>query len=227
VNWLNKLERRFGGFGIPNLMMYITSTTLIFTLVEMFGGVPVRLWLSFSREMILRGQVWRLITFLFVDYSGSLFTLVLMLYFYYWIGCRLEYAWGVFQFTLYYLLGTIGAILGGFITGVSSATYLNLSLFLAYAALFPNEEILFMMFIPLKVKYLAMLDWVIFGAAILFQPLGGKLAALLALANFFIFFWPYISGSVQNYFKYRKVRNNFRNQMRKNNVVKGPWDDRR
>ncbi|MCI8815221.1 MAG: rhomboid family intramembrane serine protease [Angelakisella sp.] len=227
MNWLNKLERRFGGFGIPNLMMYITSTTLIFTLVEMFGGVPVRLWLSFSREMILRGQVWRLITFLFVDYSGSLFTLVLMLYFYYWIGCRLEYAWGVFQFTLYYLLGTIGAILGGFITGVSSATYLNLSLFLAYAALFPNEEILFMMFIPLKVKYLAMLDWVIFGAAILFQPLGGKLAALLALANFFIFFWPYISGSVQNYFKYRKVRNNFRNQMRKNNVVKGPWDDRR
>ena len=227
MNWLNKLERRFGGFGIPNLMMYITSTTLIFTLVEMFGGVPVRLWLSFSREMILRGQVWRLITFLFVDYSGSLFTLVLMLYFYYWIGCRLEYAWGVFQFTLYYLLGTIGAILGGFITGVSSATYLNLSLFLAYAALFPNEEILFMMFIPLKVKYLAMLDWVIFGAAILFQPLGGKLAALLALANFFIFFWPYISGSVQNYFKYRKVRNNFRNQMRKNNVVKGPWDDPR
>ncbi len=227
MNWLNKLERRFGGFGIPNLMMYITSTTLIFTLVEMFGGVPVRLWLSFSREMILRGQVWRLITFLFVDYSGSLFTLVLMLYFYYWIGCRLEYAWGVFQFTLYYLLGTVGAILGGFITGVSSATYLNLSLFLAYAALFPNEEILFMMFIPLKVKYLAMLDWVIFGAAILFQPLGGKLAALLALANFFIFFWPYISGSVQNYFKYRKVRNNFRNQMRKNNVVKGPWDDRR
>ncbi len=227
MNWLNKLERRFGGFGIPNLMMYITSTTLIFTLVEMFGGVPVRLWLSFSREMILRGQVWRLITFLFVDYSGSLFTLVLMLYFYYWIGCRLEYAWGVFQFTLYYLLGTIGAILGGFITGISSATYLNLSLFLAYAALFPNEEILFMMFIPLKVKYLAMLDWVIFGAAILFQPLGGKLAALLALANFFIFFWPYISGSVQNYFKYRKVRNNFRNQMRKNNVVKGPWDDRR
>ena len=227
MNWLNKLERRFGGFGIPNLMMYITSTTLIFTLVEMFGGVPVRLWLSFSREMILRGQVWRLITFLFVDYSGSLFTLVLMLYFYYWIGCRLEYSWGVFQFTLYYLLGTIGAILGGFITGVSSATYLNLSLFLAYAALFPNEEILFMMFIPLKVKYLAMLDWVIFGAAILFQSLGGKLAALLALANFFIFFWPYISGSVQNYFKYRKVRNNFRNQMRKNNVVKGPWDDRR
>ena len=227
MNWLNKLERRFGGFGIPNLMMYITSTTLIFTLVEMFGGVPVRLWLSFSREMILRGQVWRLITFLFVDYSGSLFTLVLMLYLYYWIGCRLEYAWGVFQFTLYYLLGTIGAILGGFITGVSSATYLNLSLFLAYAALFPNEEILFMMFIPLKVKYLAMLDWVIFGAAILFQPLGGKLAAVLALANFFIFFWPYISGSVRNYFKYRKVRNNFRNQMRKNNVVKGPWDDRR
>ena len=52
-------------------------------------------------------------------------------------------------------------------------------------------------------------------------------AAVLALANFFIFFWPYISGSVRNYFKYRKVRNNFRNQMRKNNVVKGPWDDRR
>ena len=53
------------------------------------------------------------------------------------------------------------------------------------------------------------------------------LLAVLALANFFIFFWPYISGSVRNYFKYRKVRNNFRNQMRRNNVVKGPWDDGR
>lgn len=227
MNWLNKLERKFGRFGIPNLMMYITSTTLVLSLLQMFSGAPVYRWLAFDRELILQGQVWRLVTFLFVDYSGSLFSLVLMLYFYYWIGCRLEYAWGEFRFTLYYLLGTVGAVLGGFITGWSSATYLNLSLFLAYAALFPNEEILLMFFLPIKVKWLAWLDWIIFGAALIFQPLGGKLSALLALGNFFIFFWPYISGSVKNYFKYRKVRNNFRSQMRRNNVVKGPWDDPR
>ena len=227
MNWLNKLERKFGRFGIPNLMLYITSTFLVFYLVEAFGGVPIHRWMYFNRELILQGQVWRLVTFLFVDYSGGPLTMALMLYFYYWIGCRLEYAWGNFQFTLYYLLGTIGAVLGGFIVGFTSSTYLHLSLFLAYATLFPNEEILFMMIIPIKVKYLGYLDWVIFAAAILFQPFTGKVAAVLALANFFIFFWPYISGSVRNYFKYRKVRNNFRNQMRRNNVVKGPWDDGR
>ena len=223
-HWLNRLERRFGRLGIPNLMMYLTSTTLVLTLVEMFGGVPLSRWLYFSRELILEGQVWRLITFLFVGSGGSLFSLILMLYFYYWIGCRLEYAWGTFQFTFYYLLGTVGAILGGFITGSADATYLNLSLFLAYAALFPNEEILFMMFLPIKVKYIAYLDWVVFGAAIIFSPLPNKVAAALALINFFLFFWPYISGSIRNYFKYRKVRNHFRNQMRRDNVRRGPWD---
>lgn len=227
MNWLNKLERRFGRFGIPNLMMYITSTILVLSLVEMFGGVPIHRWLSFDRALILRGQVWRLITFLFVDNSGSLFSLILMLYFYYWIGTRLEYAWGEFQFTLYYLLGAVGAILGGFLTGYSSATYLNLSIFLAYAALFPDEEIFFMMFLPIKVKWLAWLDGAVFAAVLLFRPLSGKLAALLALGNFALFFWPYISGTVRNYFKYRKVRDNFRNQMRKNNVVRGPWDNDR
>lgn len=223
-NWLNKLERRFGRFGVPNLMMYITSTTLVLTLVEMFGGVPISSWLSFSRTLILEGQVWRLVTFLFVGSGWNLFSLILMLYFYYWIGCRLEYAWGTFQFTLYYLLGTVGAVIGGFITGSADATYLNLSLFLAYAALFPNEEILFMMFLPIKVKYLAYLDWIIFGVTIIFSSVPSKIAAVLALINFFIFFWPYISGSIRNYFKYRKVRNNFRNQMRRDNVRRGPWD---
>ncbi|MCI8652559.1 MAG: hypothetical protein HFF11_02525 [Angelakisella sp.] len=227
MNWLNKLERKYGRFGIPNLMMYVTSTILVFYLLELFGGVPLYRWLSFNRELILQGQVWRVVTFLFVDYSGSLFSMVLMLYFYYWIGCRLEYAWGDFQFTLYYLLGTVGAVIGGFLLGFTTPTYLHLSLFLAYASLFPDEEILFMMFIPVKVRYIGYLDWAIFAMAILFQPLVGKLAAVLALINFFIFFWPYIYGTVRNHFRYRKVRNNFRNQMRRNNVVKGPWDDRR
>ena len=150
-----------------------------------------------------------------------------MLYFYYWVGCRLEYAWGVFRFNLYYLLGTLGAILSGFLLGYTTPTYLHLSLFLAYAALFPDEQILFMMIIPIKVKYVALLDWAAFALTIIFRPWPVKLLAVLALASFFIFFWPYISGSVRNYFKYRKVRNNFRNQMRRNNVVKGPWDDPR
>lgn len=225
MNWLNKLERKFGRFGIPNLMMYITSTILVIYLVELFGGVPLYRLLSFDRGLILRGQVWRVVTFLFVDYNGSLFSMVLMLYFYYWIGCRLEYAWGDFQFTLYYFVGVAGAIAGGFLLGATTPTYLHLSLFLAYATLFPDEEILFMMFIPIKVRYIGYLDWVVFAAAILFQPLSGKLAAVLALGNFFLFFWPYISGTVRNHFRYRKVRNNFRNQMRRNNVVRGPWDD--
>ena len=230
MNWLNKLERRFGRFGIPNLMMYISTTTLVFSMLETFGGIPVSYWLRFSRQGILEGQIWRLVTFLFVDFAydiSGLFPLLLMLYFYYWVGCRLEYAWGVFRFNLYYVMGTLGAILLGFLLGYTTPSYLNLSLFLAYAALFPDEQILFMMIIPIKVKYVALLDWAAFALTILFQPWPVKLLAVLALANFFIFFWPYISGSIRNYFKYRKVRNNFRNQMRRNNVVKGPWDDPR
>ena len=69
MNWLNKLERMFGRFGIPNLMMYISTTTLVFSMLETFGGIPVSYWLRFSRQGILEGQIWRLVTFLFVDFA--------------------------------------------------------------------------------------------------------------------------------------------------------------
>jgi hypothetical protein len=165
-------------------------------------------YLSLNIEAVFHGQIWRLVTFLMQPPSSSALFMVFALYLYYMIGRQLEYAWGAFRFNLYFLTGVLfhilAAILVYVITGISfplGTFYLNLSLFFAFAALYPNEQFLLFMVIPIKVKYLACLDAAYFGYAILqaFLPAYGgsvfgivykanALAAVVSILNFLIFY---------------------------------------
>lgn len=180
------------GFGIPNLMRYITAANVAIWVLgainRSFLGV-----LTFDPALILHGQIWRLVSFIFYPPSMGLLAF-LAFWFYYWIGSTLEAQWGNGQFTIYYFSGVILTVLYGFIiyfiTGRSvnlGSEYIYLSMFFSFAVLYPDMQVLFMYIIPIKIKYLAIVDAVFFAYSVIANSFPVNLLPLVALINFFIF----------------------------------------
>ena len=207
--WLSKLERRFGRYAIHNLMYYIIILYAAGFVLNILNPEFYYRYLSLDAQAIFRGQIWRIATFIIQPPSSSLIFIVFALSLYYMIGRQLEHAWGTFRFNLYFFSGVLfhvaAAILLYVITGLNlpmSVWYLNMSLFFAFAALYPDVQFLVFFVIPVKVKYLAMIDALYFIYPIIqaFLPayggnilVGGyyKAAALesvVSLLNFLIFF---------------------------------------
>lgn len=176
MGFVNKLERKFGKYAIHNLMFYIIALYILGLFIQLFGGGFYEAFLSLNVEMILKGQIWRIVTFIIAPPSDSgLFFMALTLYLYYVLGTALENVWGAFRFNLYFIMGilfnVIAAFLVYFIFGYSfelTTYYLNLSLFFAFAATYPDMEFLLFFILPVKVKWLAMIDAVYMGATIVF-----------------------------------------------------------
>lgn len=211
MKWMNKLERKFGKYAIPNLMYYIIILYVVGVILSIFAPGFYYQYLALDAQAILHGQVWRLITFLIQPPNSSIWFMIFALYLYYMLGTQLEYAWGTFRFNLYFFMGVlfhvVAALLAYVLFGVSlplGTSYINLSLFFAYAAMYPNQQFYFFMIIPVKVKWLAWIDAAYFGYAILqaFLPryggMGGfigsiyranALAAVVSILNFLVFFF--------------------------------------
>ena len=207
MKWMNKLERKFGKYAIPNLMYYIIILYVVGVILSIFAPGFYYQYLALDAYAILHGQVWRLITFLIQPPNSSIWFMIFALYLYYMIGTQLEYAWGTFRFNLYFFMGVflhvVAALLAYLLFGVSlplGTSYINLSLFFAYAAMYPNQQFYFFIIIPVKVKWLAWIDAAYFGYAILqaFLPAEGfvasiyranALAAVVSILNFLVFFF--------------------------------------
>ncbi len=150
MDWTERLRRKFGRYAIPHLMYYIAGGMLLLFLMSFALPGVVWRWFPLDMASVLHGQVWRLVTFAFLPPSTSLLFAIFSIYFYYFIGSSLESYWGSFRFNLFYLTGWIGTILGALITGYAVNTYLNFSLFLAFAMLAPDYQVtLFFFFQPL------------------------------------------------------------------------------
>lgn len=221
MKWLNRLERKFGRFAIPNLMLFLTLAMATVAVLDFifanyntnkFNLVP---YLTFSPGLILQGQVWRLVSYIIIPPDTSIVFLLFVLYLFYLIGSSLDDYWGSFQFNIYYLIGMVGTTVSALITGSATNMYLNLSLFLAFAVLYPNFELRILFLIPVKVKYLAYIDAVIFILSICFLPFNYKIACIASIINFLIFFGPNFINGIKNKQKYKSVQRNFRKEMRK------------
>ena len=163
MNWLYKLERRFGRFGIPNLMLYVAAGQAIVWLVIMFAYYPLYFLLSLNRSGLFAGQVWRLVSFVFLPpLTTNPIYVALEIYLLYWLGSALERTWGSFKFTVYFLLGIVGAWLGCLITGSAGNTALYYSLFFAFAYLYPETQLLLFFVVPVKVKWLGWISAVLY-----------------------------------------------------------------
>ncbi|GAA0181588.1 hypothetical protein SH2C18_41020 [Clostridium sediminicola] len=218
MNWLNKLERKYGRYAIKNLMMYIVGLNA-FTFLLMFmvpGGSSVVSKLALHPAYVLRGEVWRLVTFIFIPFTSNLIFIIFALYFYYLIGTTLEHQWGSFKFNMYYLIGMLGTIVASFVSnGWATNEYLNLSLFLAFAYLFPNFTVRLYFILPLKIKYLAYLTWGLFAIDLVSKPWSGKFAIIAAIINFFIFFGKDMYKDIKIKRQVYSNRKRFKSQMRK------------
>lgn len=189
---VNELRRKWSRFlynnrdkGIPNLMLFISVGTLIVYFFSMIdpSNVIYR-FICFDRNAIFHGQVWRLFTYVFVPTSRGIW-LFLLLFAYYGIGRMVESVWGTLKFNLFYLCGVVIMDIAGLLLGRTATTYyLNLSLFLALATMYPDNKVLLMYIIPIKMKYLA---WVYLAFTVL-DVVRGDFFSVFALLNYFIFF---------------------------------------
>lgn len=225
MNFLNKLERKFGKYAIHNLINYLLIGYGIGYVLELFNP-KIYAMLQLDPQLVMQGEIWRLFTWIMTTPESLGFFTIFMFLFYYWIGHTLENYWGTFRYNMYmlsgYLIMTIGAMVIYWITslvsggnfGISlsmSTYYVNMASFLAFATLFPDVKVYFMMILPIKIKWLAIVDGVYLGftalyyVGIYFQNVGQmpgsyKLAfanlcfsqtaaILLSLLNFLIFFF--------------------------------------
>lgn len=159
----NKIDMfcyRHPRFGVPNLMLYIVVISLaVWLLSIMDSSRTLMSYFAFSPELILKGQVWRLITFMFIPQDTSMWAL-LFFYFYYWIGSTLEREWGTARFNIFIFSGVLLTIIYGMviylITKQSASIgtyYIYLSMFFSFATLYPDTQVLFMFIIPVKIKW--------------------------------------------------------------------------
>ena len=194
---MKNLRSRFERFcyrnrdkGIPNLMLYISAGTAIVYLISMFSqNLPLYYWLMFDRTLILQGQVWRLITYPLTMFNSNLIFMLISLVCYFSLGRAIENAWGTCRFNLFYFSGVIlmdvyCMIFGG----TASAYYLNLSLFLAYATMYPNAQFLLLYIIPVKAWIFALLDLLLVLYGLFVYPFPDSLFSVISLANYFLFF---------------------------------------
>ncbi|MEP6808862.1 MAG: rhomboid family intramembrane serine protease [Chthoniobacterales bacterium] len=189
---LDKLERRIGFLAIPGLVrIVVTFNALVFGLVLLNPGFDDYLGLDPGR--ILAGEVWRLVTYIFVPPIAHFLWVAMALWFLWFVGVGLERAWGAFRITLFYLVGMIGTTVAAFFFGSNfSSGMLNASLFFAFARFYPEEIIYVFFVLPLKIKWLAWIGAAFLLLGFLVGTNSYRMALLAAFSNYFIFFGPEI-----------------------------------
>ncbi len=176
--------------GIPNLMLYISlGTALVYLFTMISQDLTLYYLLCFNRAAILRGQVWRLITYPLTFLNGNVLLMFIALMCYYSLGRAMENLWGTLRFNLFYLSGVVMMDIYCMIFNTQAdASYLNLSLFLAYATLYPDAQFLLFFIIPVRAWIFALLDLVLVIYGLIFYRFPDNLFSVISLANYFLFF---------------------------------------
>lgn len=197
-----------GRYAIPNLMIWLIGAYMIGFFLYQVNPTTMSL-LMLSPYHVLHGQIWRLVTWVFMPTSGSLFSLLIMALLYYQLGTALERTWGTFRFNVYIFGGMLFTIIGAFIlygglylfkgAGIAqmstmgiavgvSTQYINMSIFLAFAMMYPEMQLMLYFIIPIKMKWMA----AVYGVLVLYNFVksgwGGRVSIFMSLLNFIIFF---------------------------------------
>lgn len=231
---LNKAERQFGKYAISNLSLYIIIAYVIGYILQLTGTMD---FLRLNPYAILHGQIWRVVTWIIVPPSSLGIFTIIMLFFYYSLGKSLEMTWGAFRYNVYIFSGMIFTLIGAFllylffayaspnnpeevgyvISMYVSTYYVNMSIFLVFAALYPNMQVLLYFFIPVKIKWMAILYAVImvidvFSSRALPIIIIRGVILLASLLNFILFFFGTMDMKRYSYAE-RKRRADFRNSV--------------
>lgn len=245
----SKFEKKFGKYAIPNLTVILLLCYGVGYGIERFAG-DLLPYLALNPYLILKGEIWRLVTWLLIPPSGfSLFTLI-MLWVYYNIGTVLERTWGTYKYNVYLFSGMLFTIAASFLCmgvllfigdgegtimlykGIPitieqffyigsfafSTYYINLSIYLAFAATYPNMQVLLMFVIPVKMKWMGILDVILMVYSLFVGDIFTKFAVGAALLNVGLFYLINIKG-LQYSPKQIKRRAQFKQDIRRNSGI--------
>ena len=196
MRWINSLERRFGFLAVPGLIRVVVALNAVVYLMLRVKPEFIDV-LTLEPHKVLAGEVWRLVSFVFIPQVSATSVLsplwaLLYLNFLWLMGEGLEQAWGSFKLNLFYWVGILGTIVAVLGLGANDITgfWLNTSLFFAFATLFPNYPILLFFILPVAAKWIALVSF----AFLLLQFVAGDLSVkaeiLVAFSNYIVFFGP-------------------------------------
>ena len=196
MNWIDKLERRFGRFAVRNMMLYLIIFYVAGFLISTVNPYFYYQHLSLNVSMILRGQIWRLATFLMAPPTTNILWLALLSFIYYNLGRSLERLWGTFRVNLYLLIGILGYILAAFIIHFVwrldyplTADSLYMTIILAFAMTVPETQFYLYFAIPIKAKWIGIFDLVLLGLEFISASGPGRVAIIMSILNFILFFF--------------------------------------
>ena len=186
---LNKLERQFGKYAVPNVTLILIAAQVVvyvmtFTRRELLNGMYL------VPNLVLQGQVWRLISFLLVPPVNHPIFAFFFWYLFYLMGNSLENYWGAFRYNVYLLIGYVATVAASFLlpSAVSSNAFLQASVFLAFAFLNPDFLLYIFFILPVKIKWLALITWITYGYILLFGSWISRYLILASILNYLFFF---------------------------------------
>ncbi len=248
---MSNFEKKFGKYAIRNISLMLIMCYVVGYVIQIIGGDFLN-FLTLDPYKILHGQIWRIVTWIIIPPSSFGIFTIIMLFFYYSVGTTLERTWGAYRYNVYLFSGMLYTVLGSFVamglcyafhgdmmanpenaayicsyySRYFSTYYINMSILLAFAATFPDTQVLLMFVIPIKMKWLG----IIYGAMLvldLFQNPGDALTgifyrtAIVASLLNFVIFWLTSRGHIQMSPKEIKRRQEFRHEIKRNMKVSG------
>lgn len=238
---MSKFEKKFGKYAIQNITLILILCYVAGYVIQLVAPAAVQ-YLTLEPYRILHGEVWRLVTWLLIPPSSLDIFTIIMLIFYYNIGTTLEKTWGTYRYNVYIFSGLLFTILASFLcfgymcltmgdlpadiigqyslmrSGEFSTYYINLSIFLAFAMTYPDMKVLLMFVIPVKMKWMALLDLVLLVYMLVAGDIVSKFAVAAALINVGVFYL-----TTRNLFrmspKQMKRRADFRNEVKRNTKI--------
>ncbi len=237
---MSRFEKRFGKYAISNLSLILILCYVVGYIIQLINA-DFLLYLTLNPYEVLHGQIWRIFTWVIIPPSSLDPFTIIMLLFYYNIGTSLERTWGTYRYNVYLLSGMFFTVVGSFVwllvqylTGGTSSNieyisilasvyfstyYINMSIFLAFSATFPNVQVLLMFLIPVKVKWLGIL----YGLVLVYDFLfAGNLVTRIAIASSllsFVIFFVTSRSHIHMTPKQMKRRVEFRQDIRRNSRV--------
>lgn len=240
---MSSFERKFGKYAIKNISLMLIMCYAVGYLISLVNPVFLN-YLTLNPYAILHGQIWRIITWIIVPPDTSnLFFVLIMLYFYYSIGTTLERTWGTYRYNVYLLSGMLFTVIGSFllmgycylfqgnevsIIGAElffnyismhfSTYYVNMSIFLAFAATFPESQVLLMFIIPIRIKWLGIIYAIMLGLQVVSGSVYSRFAIGASLLNFMVF-WLTSRNRIHMSPKQMKRRQEYKREVKRSTSV--------
>jgi hypothetical protein len=198
---LSRLDAKFGRYAVPNLTVILIIGQVLMYVVHQLNpgpqGFDVLERIRMYPNRVLAGEYWRVITFLFDPPTTNLIFAAFFWYLFYLMGTTLEVTWGTFRYNVYLLIGYVASIafafgtyfaFGGLAGMPASSGFLYGTVFLAFARFFPDFTMYIFFVLPIKIKWLAMLQWIGYTVGFLFGPWMIKAMIVASVANYLLFF---------------------------------------